>query len=76
MVSENFSRGPIDDMRFTAKKNELQICRKSFEMKQFLNRCLVGVVYLENVAKLIDNLDNTEKESCVDGKKTDHIDAR
>ncbi len=63
-------------MRFTAKKNELQICGKSFEMKQFLNQCLVGVVYLENVAKLIDDLESTEQESCVDGKKTDHIDAR
>ncbi len=48
LVSENFSRGPINDVSFTAKPNELQICGKSFEMKQFLNRCLVAVVYLEN----------------------------
>jgi hypothetical protein len=48
LVSENFSRGPINDVSFTAKPNELQICGKSFKMKQFLNRCLVGVVYLKN----------------------------
>jgi hypothetical protein len=48
LVSENFSRGPINDVSFTAKPNELQICGKSFEMRQFLNRCLAAVVYLEN----------------------------
>jgi hypothetical protein len=47
LVSENFSRGPINEVTFTAKPNELQICGKSFKMKQLLNRCLIGVVYLD-----------------------------
>jgi hypothetical protein len=48
LVSENFSRGPINDVTFTAKPNELQICGTSFKMKQLLNRCLKGIVYLGN----------------------------